>query len=131
MIRIANENTASGVKVWVLTAMVGVTMTVVSFFGSRLVNTVDTTESAIYSVKEVQAAQGETIKGLQRDRDRAEREVEQLKQQVDRLKDENAVMKGKLSIPLTLNSTKAAPRGGFFYEKIKAKCHPKLTRYPS
>lgn len=121
-------NNASGVMVWVLTGMVGVTMTVVGFFGSRLVNTVDTTESAIYSVKEVQAAQGEILKGLQRDQERTEREAEELKKEVGRLKDENAVLKGKLSIPLTLNSTKAAPsRGGFFYGKIKAKRHPTLT----
>lgn len=131
MIRIANENSASGVKVWVLTGMVTMTIAVVSFFCVRMVNTIDETESAVHAMKEVQAAQGEAIKGLQRDRDRAEREAEQLKQKVDRLKDENAVMKGKLNIPLTLNSTKAAPRGGFFYVQIKAKCHPKLTRYPS
>ncbi|SNY85090.1 hypothetical protein SAMN06272785_3117 [Serratia sp. JKS000199] len=88
--------------------MVGVTMAVVAFFGNRLVNTVDTTESAIYSVKEVQAAQGEALKGLQRDQERSEREAEELKKEVGRLKDENAVLKGRLNIPLTLNSTKAA-----------------------
>ncbi|OJT41505.1 MULTISPECIES: hypothetical protein [Serratia] len=131
MIHIDNDNSASGVKVWVLVGMVALTISVVSFFCVRMVNTIDETESAVHAMKEVQAAQGEVIKGLQRDRDRTEREVEQLKQQVDRLKDEHAVMKGKLSIPLTLNSTKAAPRGGFFYGKIKAKPHPKLTRHPN
>ncbi|WP_274844723.1 hypothetical protein [Serratia marcescens] len=102
------DNNASGVKVWILTGMVGVTMAVVAFFGNRLVNTVDTTESAIYSVKEVQAAQGEALKGLQRDQERSEREAEELKKEVGRLKDENATLKGRLNIPLTLNSTKAA-----------------------
>ncbi|HFK7187610.1 TPA: hypothetical protein ACG0BA_003280 [Serratia odorifera] len=126
-----NDNTASGVKVWVLTSMVVFTMSIVTFFGNRTVNTIDKTESEVHTLKEVQAAQGETIKGLQRDRDRAEREVEQLKQQVDRLKEENAAIKGKLSIPLTLNSTEAAQSGGFFCVKIKAKLHSKSNRYPS
>ncbi len=94
--------------VWILTGMVGVTITIVGFFGSRVVNNVDATQSAIYSVKEVQAAQGEALKGLQRDQERSEREAEELKKEVGRLKDENAALKGRLNIPLTLNSTKAA-----------------------
>lgn len=119
MIDIDNGNSASGVKVWVLVGMVTLTISMVSFFCVRMVNTNDATESAVHTMKEVQAAQGELIKGLQRDRDRTEGEVEKLKQQVDRLKDENAALKGKLNIPLTLNSTKAAHRAAFFMEKLK------------
>lgn len=107
----ASENSASGVKVWILIGMVGLLMTIVSFFTVRIVNTVDDTESAVQSIKEVQASQGEAIKGLQRDRDNANKEIERLRDQVDRLKDDNAILKAKVGIPLTLNSE--PPSGGF------------------
>lgn len=94
-------------------AMVGLLMTIVSFFAVRTVNTVDETKAAVQSVKEVQASQGEAIQGLQRDRDNADKEIERLRNQVDRLKDENATLKAKAGIPLTLNTR--PPSGGFFY----------------
>jgi len=109
----ASDNSASGVKIWILMAMVGLLMTIVSFFAVRTVNTVDETKAAVQSVKEVQASQGEAIQGLQRDRDNADKEIERLRNQVDRLKDENATLKAKAGIPLTLNTR--PPSGGFFY----------------
>ncbi|WP_392421365.1 hypothetical protein [Edwardsiella piscicida] len=108
----ASENSASGVKVWILTAMVGILMAIVSVFANRIVNKVDSTETAVQTIKEVQASQGEVIKSLQRDRDNASKEVERLRDQVDRLKEDNAILKAKTGIPLTLNSE--PPSGGFF-----------------
>ncbi|MHA0960843.1 hypothetical protein [Enterobacter cancerogenus] len=108
----ASENSASGVKVWILTAMVVLLMTIVSFLTVRLINTVDETEAAVQASKEVQASQGEVIKGLQRDRDNTDKEIERLRNQVDRLKDDNAALKAKAGMPLTLNSE--PPSGGFF-----------------
>lgn len=92
--------------------MVGLLMAIVSFFAVRIVDTVDETEAAVHSIKEVQASQGEVIKGLQRDRDNTNKEIERLRDQVDRLKDDNAALKAKVGIPLTLNSE--PPSGGFF-----------------
>ncbi|HDR2892292.1 TPA: hypothetical protein I4G69_003157 [Enterobacter asburiae] len=92
--------------------MVGLLMAIVSFFTVRIVNTIDDTDAAVQSIKEVQASQGEAIKGLQRDRDNASKEIERLRDQVDRLKDDNAILKAKAGIPLTLNSE--PPSGGFF-----------------
>jgi hypothetical protein len=109
----ASENSASGVKVWILTTMVGLLMAAVSFFAVRIINTVDETEASVHTMKEVQASQGEVIKGLQRDRDNADKEIERLRNQVDRLKDDNAILKAKAGIPLTLNSE--PPSGGFFH----------------
>lgn len=115
MIRIENDDsTASGVKVWVLTAMVLLLMTIVSFFCVRMVNTIDGTENDVHTIKEVQATQGEIIKGLQRDRDNADREIERLRDQVDRLKDDNAELKGKLKTTSTLSTSEAA-NGSLFY----------------
>ncbi|EHG7891568.1 conjugal transfer protein TraF [Citrobacter braakii] len=108
----ASENSASGVKVWILTAMVGLLMAIVSFFAVRIVDTVDESEANVQILKEVQASQGEVIKGLQRDRDNTNKEIERLRNQVDRLKDDNAALKAKVGIPLTLNSE--PPSGGFF-----------------
>lgn len=108
----ASDNSASGVKVWILIGMVGLLMAIVSFFTVRIVNTIDDTDAAVQSIKEVQASQGEAIKGLQRDRDNASKEIERLRDQVDRLKDDNAILKAKAGIPLTLNSE--PPSGGFF-----------------
>ncbi|GEM_PF-758682 len=109
----ASENSASGVKVWILTTMVGLLMAAVSFFAVRIINTVDETEASVQTIKEVQASQGEAIKGLQRDRDNADKEIERLRNQVDRLKEDNAILKAKAGIPLTLNAR--PPSGGFFY----------------
>ncbi|EQB9979648.1 conjugal transfer protein TraF [Enterobacter hormaechei] len=114
----ASENSASGVKVWILTAMVVLLMSIVSFLTVRLINTVDETEAAVQSVKEVQASQGEVIKGLQRDRNNTDREIERLRNQVDRLKDENAALKAKVGIPLSLNTK--PPSGGFFVSADRA-----------
>ncbi|HCQ9188172.1 TPA: hypothetical protein OMJ77_000049 [Klebsiella pneumoniae] len=111
----ASDNSASGVKVWILTAMVVLLMAIVSFLTVRLINTVDETEAAVQASKEVQASQGEVIKGLQRDRDNTDKEIERLRNQVDRLKDDNAALKAKVGIPLTLNSE--PPSGGFFVSK--------------
>ena len=72
----ASDNSASGVKVWILTAMVVLLMAIVSFLTVRLINTVDETEAAVQASKEVQASQGEVIKGLQRDRDNTDKEIE-------------------------------------------------------
>lgn len=108
----ASDNSASGVKVWILTAMVVLLMAIVSFLTVRLINTVDETEAAVQASKEVQASQGEVIKGLQRDRDNTDKEIERLRNQVDRLKDDNAALKAKVGIHLTLNSE--PPSGGFF-----------------
>ncbi|WP_204315934.1 hypothetical protein, partial [Enterobacter hormaechei] len=57
------SNTASGTKVWALTIMVGITIAIVSFFGSRLVNQVDEMDKALQATREVQASQTEIIKG--------------------------------------------------------------------
>ncbi|EIV2971699.1 hypothetical protein G9G39_00250 [Cronobacter sp. EKM101R] len=96
-----------------MTAMVGLLMTIVSFFAVRIVDTVDETEAAVHTLKEVQASNGEAIKGLQRDRDNANKEIERLRDHVDRLKDENAQLKAKAGIPLSLNHK--PPTGGFFF----------------
>ncbi|WP_161784566.1 hypothetical protein [Citrobacter braakii] len=108
----ASENSASGVKVWILTAMVGLLMAIVSFFAVRIVDTVDESEANVQILKEVQASQGEVIKGLQRDRDRAEKELERLRDQVDSLKEDNALLKAKKGIRTSY--THKPPKGGFF-----------------
>ncbi|WP_312154084.1 hypothetical protein [Atlantibacter hermannii] len=94
--------------------MVALTIGIVSFFAVRLVDTIDSTEASVNTIKEVQARQEERITGLQRDRDNAEKEIEKLKDKVDRLKDENADLKGKLKISSSLKTSKL-PKGGFFY----------------
>lgn len=104
----STNDTASGVKVWVLTGMVALTMGIVSFFAVRLVDTIDSTENSVNTIKEVQARQEERITSLQRDRDNAEKEIERLKSQVDRLKDDNAELKGKLKVSSSLDTSKAA-----------------------
>lgn len=88
--------------------MVGALMIIVSFFAVRMVNTIDSTESSVQAIKEVQASQSEILKGLQRDRDNADKEVERLRNQVDRLKDDNAELKGKLKVSSSLDTSKAA-----------------------
>ncbi|VUS89156.1 hypothetical protein SB6422_02787 [Klebsiella huaxiensis] len=98
--------------------MVVLLMAIVSFLTVRLINTVDETEAAVQASKEVQASQGEVIKGLQRDRDNTDKEIERLRNQVDRLKDDNAALKAKVGIPLTLNSE--PPSGGFFVSAIRS-----------
>ncbi|WP_312954129.1 hypothetical protein [Atlantibacter hermannii] len=72
------------------------------------------------TIKEVQARQEERITGLQRDRDNAEKEIEKLKDKVDRLKDENADLKGKLKVSSSLDTSKLS-KGGFFctYSSIR------------
>ncbi|MEL4869624.1 hypothetical protein AAEU41_12365 [Pantoea agglomerans] len=98
--------------------MVALLMAIVSFLTVRLINTVDETEAAVQAVKEVQASQGEVIKGLQRDRDNTDREIERLRNQVDRLKDENAALKAKVGIPLSSNTK--PPSGGFFVSAARS-----------
>ena len=93
--------------------MVALTIGIVSFFAVRLVDTIDSTEASVNTIKEVQARQEERITGLQRDRDNAEKEIEKLKDKVDRLKDENADLKGKLKVSSSLDTSKL-PKGGFF-----------------
>lgn len=83
-------------------------MVIVSFFAVRMVDTIDSTETSVQTIKEVQASQGEIIKGLQRDRDNADKEIERLRNQVDRLKDESAEIKGKLKVSSSLDTSKAA-----------------------
>lgn len=100
-------------------AMVGLLMAIVSFFTVRIVNTVDETDSTVQTIIEVQASQGEAIKGLQRDRDNANKEIERLRDQVDRLKDDNATLKAKAGIPLTLHSK--PPSGGFLIFASRAR----------
>ncbi|WP_409250158.1 hypothetical protein, partial [Enterobacter hormaechei] len=109
------SNTASGTKVWALTIMVGITIAIVSFFGSRLVNQVDEMDKALQATREVQASQTEIIKGQQRDIDNNGKEIERLRNQVDRLKDDNAALKAKAGIPLTLNNK--PPSGGFLVSR--------------
>lgn len=89
-------------------------MVIVSFFAVRMVDTIDSTETSVQTIKEVQASQGEIIKGLQRDRDNADKEIEKLKNQVDRLKEDNAVLKGKLNVSSPLDTSKAASGQLFF-----------------
>ncbi|UYL01315.1 Atg14 domain-containing protein [Pantoea ananatis] len=60
------------------------------------------------TIKEVQARQEEKITGLQRDRDNAEKEIEKLKDKVERLKDDNADLKGKLKLSSSTDTSKAA-----------------------
>jgi len=100
--------------------MVALTIGIVSFFAVRLVYTIDSTEASVNTIKEVQARQEERITGLQRDRDNAEKEIEKLKDKVDRLKDENADLKGKLKVSSSLDTSKL-PKGGFFctYSSIR------------
>lgn len=113
----STNETASGVKVWALTAMVVVLMAIVSYFGSKVMDTIDSTEASVNTIKEVQARQEERITGLQRDRDNAEKEIEKLKDKVDRLKDENADIKGKLKISSSLDTSKAASGQLFLFQK--------------
>lgn len=91
--------------------MVGLTISIVGFFGSRLVNQVDDMDKALQTSREVQASQVEINKGLQRDIDNNGKEIEKLKSEVDRLKETNAVLKAKAGIPLTQNHK--PPKGGF------------------
>lgn len=97
--------------VWALTFMVGLTISIVGFFGNRLVNQVDDMDKALQTSREVQASQVEINKGLQRDIDNNGKEIEKLKSEVDRLKETNAVLKAKAGIPLTQNHK--PPKGGF------------------
>lgn len=98
--------------------MVGITIAIVSFFGSRLVNQVDEMDKALQATREVQASQTEIIKGQQRDIDNNGKEIERLRNQVDRLKDDNAALKAKVGIPLTLNNK--PPSGGFFVSALRS-----------
>ncbi|EKN3500141.1 hypothetical protein ACQIBV_004399 [Yersinia enterocolitica] len=93
---------------WVLNALVVVLMAIVTFFGQRMVSQIDTTEKDVNTVKEVQAAQGENIKSLQRDRENTDSEIKRLRDQVDRLIQENAEIKGKLKTSTSVSTNKAA-----------------------
>ncbi|EIH4402091.1 hypothetical protein [Escherichia coli] len=108
-------NTASGTKVWVLNFMVGITMLVVGFFGTRLINQVDDIDKSLQTTREVQAAQTEIIKGLQRDLDNKGQDIEKLKNDVDRLKEINAELKAKLKVSSTLDTSKVADGGLFLF----------------
>lgn len=109
--------------------MVGMTIAIVSFFAVRLVNTIDSTEASVNAIKEVQARQEEKITGLQRDRDNAEKEVERLQNQVERLKDDNAVLKGKLKVSSSLDTSKAASGQLFsFLHNRQEHCRKQPTR---
>ncbi|HDL7944506.1 TPA: hypothetical protein PXP79_001803 [Yersinia enterocolitica] len=83
-------------------------MAIVTFFGQRMVSQIDTTEKDVNTVKEVQAAQGENIKSLQRDRENTDSEIKRLRDQVDRLIQENAEIKGKLKTSTSVSTNKAA-----------------------
>lgn len=72
-------------------------MAIVSFFSVRMINTVDDMNNKIGTIKEAQAKDSEVINGFQRDHERAEREIERLKNQVDSLKEDNAVIKAELN----------------------------------
>lgn len=108
-------NTASGTKVWVLNFMVGVTMLVVGFFGTRLINQVDDIDRSHQTTREVQAAQSEIIKGLQRDLERNGQDIEKLKSEVGSLKESNAELKAKLKVSSELDTSKVADGGLFLY----------------
>ncbi|HBQ7269830.1 TPA: hypothetical protein L8R51_004150 [Klebsiella pneumoniae] len=117
--------TASGTKVWVLNFLVGVTMLVVGFFGSRLINQVDDIDKSLQTTREVQAAQTEVIKGLQRDLDKNGQDIEKLKNDVDRLKEINAELKAKLKVSSTLDTSKVADGGLFLF--LISKPAPRLS----
>lgn len=93
---------------WVLNTLVVMLMAIVTFFGQRMVNQIDATEKDVNTVKEVQAAQGESIKSLQRDRENTDSEIKRLRDQVDRLIQENAEIKGKLKTSTSTSTSKAA-----------------------
>ncbi len=77
--------------------MVAVLMAIVGFFSVRIIYKVDDMNDKLSTMKEAQAKDSEVISGLQRDRERSEREFERLKNQVDSLKENNAVIKAELS----------------------------------
>lgn len=111
---IAKKETASDVKVWILNVMVGITISVVGFFGSRLVNQVDEMGKSLQAALEVQASQSEIIKGLQRDNDDKGKEIEKLNSDVEGLKESNAVLRAKSGIKVSYNVKPCS--AGFFYE---------------
>jgi hypothetical protein len=92
--------------------MVAGLMAIVSFFAVRVVNSVDEIDASVHTVKEVQASQREIINGLQRDRDYSAAKIEKLQDEVDRLKEENALLKMRRGIRTSLVSE--PPSGGFF-----------------
>ncbi|WP_433647462.1 hypothetical protein [Kosakonia pseudosacchari] len=72
-------------------------------------------DKSLQTTREVQAAQTETIKGLQRDLDKNGQDIEKLKSEVDRLKETNAELKAKLKVSSTLDTSKVADGGLFLY----------------
>lgn len=101
-------------------------MLVVGFFGTRLINQVDDIDKSLQTTREVQAAQTEIIKGLQRDLDNKGQDIEKLKNDVDRLKEINAELKAKLKVSSTLDTSKVAD-GGLFCSKhfaLPSHCQP-------
>ncbi|ECE7174345.1 hypothetical protein FYX40_23785, partial [Salmonella enterica subsp. enterica] len=90
-------------------------MLVVGFFGTRLINQVDDIDKSLQTTREVQAAQTEIIKGLQRDLDNKGQDIEKLKNDVDRLKEINAELKAKLKVSSTLDTSKVADGGLFLF----------------
>ncbi|HGM6858965.1 TPA: hypothetical protein ACKQDZ_000241 [Serratia rubidaea] len=93
----ASSNEVSGsTKVWVLWLLVIGFGGVVSIFGNRTLEQIDRHEVAIHSMQETLASQSEKITSLQRDRDSADKSIERLQNQVERLKEQNADLRVEL-----------------------------------
>ncbi|EJF31715.1 hypothetical protein A936_08983 [Enterobacter sp. Ag1] len=116
---------------WALLFLVGITISVVGFFGSRLVNQVDEMNRSLQSSREVQASQAEIIKSQQRDIDNNGKEIEKLKSELDRQKENNAEIRGKLKLSSQLDTSKAAPRAAFLFVLIPNPGTPSFFRSAS
>lgn len=81
---------------WVLWLLVIGFGGVVSIFGNRTLEQIDRHEVAIHSMQETLASQSEKITSLQRDRDSADKSIERLQNQVERLKEQNADLRVEL-----------------------------------
>jgi peptidoglycan hydrolase CwlO-like protein len=83
-------------KVWVLWLLVVGFGAIVSIFGNRMLDQIDRQEAAIHSMQETLASKGEQITSLQRDRDSADKSIERLQNQVERLQEQNADLRVEL-----------------------------------
>lgn len=93
----ANPNDVSGSnKTWILWIMVLVLAAIVSVFGVRMLDTIDSSEKAVHVMQETLASQSEKITSLQRDRDSADKSIERLQNQVERLQEQNADLRVEL-----------------------------------
>lgn len=76
--------------------MVLVLAAIVSVFGVRMLDTIDSSEKAVHVMQETLASQSEKITSLQRDRDSADKSIERLQNQVERLQEQNADLRVEL-----------------------------------